>query len=184
MMVLPLTSDISNVLIGISVVVVLVCLVFAYRLLLSNDKNSRSTEITTNLHESTYISANSQETSEIPPSKITQAALINPPISQIPSDLLKANSFGHEQYVFDDLKIDPLSAYRSQNINISCKVTNFGKLPVSINVQLRLNGQLESSQNIAISPGNSRLVAFSGSEDIIGVYYVQIANLEGSFTVT
>jgi hypothetical protein len=88
-----------------------------------------------------------------------------------------------QNYACSDLIIQPQSAAREQAIEISCRVTNMGKEEDSFNIELKIDGMAVSQQQVGLSPGSSRVVAFCGAEDRPGEHLVEIEQLKGQFSV-
>jgi len=82
-----------------------------------------------------------------------------------------------------NLVISPERAKQGENIVISAMVTNNGELTGTYSAVLKLKGAVESTEDIELSPGESRKVAFKIAKTTPGFYNVELEGLTGRFVV-
>jgi len=82
-----------------------------------------------------------------------------------------------------NLIITPASPKEGETINISAMVTNNGTETGSYTAQLKINGEVASSQEVTLEPGANQTVSFAITKDAAGDYQVEIDGLSGVFTV-
>ena len=82
-----------------------------------------------------------------------------------------------------NLIISPERAKQGENIIISAMITNNGELPGNYNAVLKLKGAVESTEEIDLSPGESRKVAFKIAKTTPGFYNVELEGLTGRFVI-
>jgi len=82
-----------------------------------------------------------------------------------------------------NLVISPERAKQGESIIISAMVTNNGELPGTYNAVLKLRGAVESTEEIDLSPGENRKLAFKIAKTTPGFYNVELEGLTGRFVV-
>jgi len=94
-------------------------------------------------------------------------------------------SMSGPKFVVDNLSISPSKVTQSENENvtISVKVTNVGTATGPKLVRLEVDGSVVDDTEVTLSPGNSQTVSFNISENELGVHFVYIDNLHGTFVV-
>ena len=81
------------------------------------------------------------------------------------------------------LHISPEQVLPNQQVEISINIANHGEEKGGHTVALYINGQLEDSRTIGVSPDACQNVAFVVSKAIPGTYQVSLEGQEGQFTV-
>ena len=79
--------------------------------------------------------------------------------------------------------IEPTQVVPDQVVSISLDVANSGSTRGSYEVVLNINGKLEDSRIIDVSPGSSKTVVFNMSKTTPGTYEVSIDGHKGQFIV-
>lgn len=82
-----------------------------------------------------------------------------------------------------NLVIEPGEAKQGQEISISLIVTNIGGAAGTCTLELKVDGEARSVKRVTLEPGESEVVSFSIIEDMEGEHMVEIADLEGDFTI-
>lgn len=82
-----------------------------------------------------------------------------------------------------NLIISPERAKQGESVIISAMVTNNGELPGNYSAVLKLRGAVESTEEIDLSPGESRKLAFKIAKTAPGFYNVELEGLTGRFVV-
>jgi len=82
------------------------------------------------------------------------------------------------------LVINPNTVKHSGKVSISSQITNIGGVPGTDTVTLKINNLIEGSKDVTLAGGESKIVSFTTSRNSSGVYLVEIAGLNGSFTVS
>ncbi len=82
-----------------------------------------------------------------------------------------------------DLLVTPTEVDIGETINIVVLVSNTGGQPGTYEVTLRMDGLVEASKNVALNPGESKLIGFDTVKDTAGTYLVEVEGLLSSFTV-
>jgi len=86
-------------------------------------------------------------------------------------------------FTVSNLTIAPERAKQGENIIISAMVTNNGELPGTYSATLKLKGAVESTEDIDLSPGESRKISFKIAKTTPGFYNVELDELSGRFVV-
>jgi len=81
------------------------------------------------------------------------------------------------------LLISPEQVMPNQQVKISINIGNDGGSVGARSVALYINGVLEDSQTVTVSPGSSQLVVFTVTRAEPGTYQVLLEGNEGQFTV-
>jgi PKD repeat protein len=79
--------------------------------------------------------------------------------------------------------VSPDQGYPGQEFEISINVGNDGGTTGTRSIALYINGVLEQSQTVSVSPGSAKLVAFQVTKYEPGTYQVNVEGNEGQFTV-
>ena len=87
-------------------------------------------------------------------------------------------------FVASSLSINQTTVKTGENVSISLRLTNIGNVTGTDIVELEINNQIIGSQNVTIAGGLSTVVIFSASAKSSGNFLVQVAGLNGNFTVT
>lgn len=186
--ILPLSPQVSQILIGVSVCIVLIALVFAIIILFRDDKritpngkgayDLNSTKVPV-INEGKMLYDERELLAEILPegeSSISMESIgeeaVIPVVENTPI------------FMCTELQISPAVARRAQQIEISCKVTNRSAIADSYHAELRINGKEVSSQIVDLSPGATKKIIFLGTEQVPGNYIVELCSLKGSLIVS
>lgn len=86
-------------------------------------------------------------------------------------------------FTVSNLTIAPERAKQGENIIISAMVTNNGELPGTYSAALKLKGAIESTEDVDLSPGESRKISFKIAKTTPGFYNVELEGLTGRFVV-
>ena len=86
-------------------------------------------------------------------------------------------------FVASYMKVSPQQVLPGQEVEISINIANHGGESGSHNVALFINGYVEQSQTVSVSPGSARLVVFRISKTVPGTYQVSMEGAQGQFTV-
>jgi hypothetical protein len=81
------------------------------------------------------------------------------------------------------LSVNPNQTAAGQPVTIATNVVNTGDQAGSLNVALKINGQVEETRMISVGPLASQPVKFTVSKSQPGTYAVDILGQESSFTV-
>jgi len=82
-----------------------------------------------------------------------------------------------------NLVIEPGEAKPGQEISISLIVTNIGGAAGTRTLELKVDGEVRSVKSVTLEPGESQVVSFSIIEHMEGEHVVEIADLEGDFSI-
>ncbi|MBA7609622.1 hypothetical protein ES703_16813 [subsurface metagenome] len=86
------------------------------------------------------------------------------------------------------LSISPGKVDTGDKVTITAEVSNTGGMTGASTVTLRIDGAVEDTQEVVLSPGESDTVTFTVSRDDAGTYSVEVQTPDdqetGSFTVT
>lgn len=86
------------------------------------------------------------------------------------------------------LSVSPLEVAAGDSVTISFDVTNTGEMAGTYTATLRINGQVDGTQDVTLEAGETKSVSFSVSKTEPATYQVEIGDiqageLEGSFAV-
>lgn len=81
------------------------------------------------------------------------------------------------------LSINPDRVNAGKKVNIRVIATNSGTAAGSYEVILKINGVIEATNSVTISPGTSVTVSFTVTRNFAGVYIVDVNGLSASFLV-
>ena len=81
------------------------------------------------------------------------------------------------------LVISPTEVDIGQAVNVSLSVANTGGMAGSYEVTLKIDGEVEATEEVTVGAGASEAVTFTTSRDVAGSYSVDVNGLSGSFTV-
>jgi len=84
----------------------------------------------------------------------------------------------------DSLIINPGTVKPGENVNIYLTITNTGDITGTDTVELKINGIAVDSNDITIDGGLSKVVTFNASRSMSGNYLVEVAGLNGNFSVS
>lgn len=88
------------------------------------------------------------------------------------------------EYQATNLTIDPPEAGTGQLITISVNITNVGQEGGNYSASLAINGASKENKTVELFGGNSTIMQFSVRENAAGSYLVNLAGLNGTFTVS
>ncbi len=186
--ILPLSTQTSNILIGISIFIVMISLIFAVIILFRNDKHALSAnkvEYDLNSTKVPYVDEEKvlyeehELLAEISPQEEGDIAAVSAVREAIAPPAENPVSF-----ICSELQISPATARRAQQVEISCKVTNTSDAADSYHAALLINGAEVSRQIISLSPGATKKVIFIGSEQTPGTYTIELCNLKGILIIS
>jgi hypothetical protein len=84
----------------------------------------------------------------------------------------------------DSLIINPGKVKPGENVNIYLTITNTGDITGTDTVVLKINDIAVDSNNITIDDGLSKVVTFNANRSVSGNYLVEVAGLNGNFSVS
>lgn len=87
------------------------------------------------------------------------------------------------QMTIQFLNVSPQQASANQPVTITTNVVNTGDEAGNYYVALKINGQMEQSRMVGVSPHGTQPVKFTVTKDKPGTYSVDIADQRGSFTI-
>src|SRR4030043_334805 len=82
-----------------------------------------------------------------------------------------------------DLSISPNSVAVGETVTISANVTNTKATEETYQLELKLNGEVEDSQDLTLGAGESDTVTFTITADTPGDYFVELGNASDLLTV-
>ena len=82
------------------------------------------------------------------------------------------------------LVINPTVVKQGGKVKISIQITNIGDIPGTDTITLKINNLIEDSKDMTLAGGESEIVTFTTSRNLSGVYIVEVAGLNGTFTVS
>ena len=110
----------------------------------------------------------------VPTASVPRASATTPaPVRLIPADMTA-------KYI----TVSPQQASANQPVTISTNVVNKGGQTGSYNLVLKINGEVEQTKAISVSPGVARPVTFTVTKAEPGTYVVEIGSQQSSFTIT
>ena len=86
-------------------------------------------------------------------------------------------------FVASYMKVSPQQVLPGQEVEISINIANHGGESGAHNVALFIDGYVEQSQTVSVSPGATRLVVFRTSKTVPGTYEVAMEGAQGQFIV-
>jgi len=101
----------------------------------------------------------------------------------IPAPMLTLEPSVPAAFQITDLEIAPTVISPGQKVTISAKVTNTGDSEDSYTIELFLNDVAEVVREVAIPPGETRELRFSGFLETPGTYRVNLGELTEQFVV-
>lgn len=87
------------------------------------------------------------------------------------------------RFRISNLVISKVEVELGEPTTISVDVANTGGTPATYTVELRVDGLLVDSQDVSLSPGQTKKVSFTLSRDEEGTYQITVDGLTGSFEV-
>jgi hypothetical protein len=81
------------------------------------------------------------------------------------------------------LSINPQQLYANQPVTIITNVVNTGGEAGDYIIDLRINGQVEQTQTVSVSPLGTQPVEFTVAKSQPGTYTIDVGGQIGSFTV-
>ena len=82
------------------------------------------------------------------------------------------------------LIINPAKVKPSENVSVSLRITNAGDVAGTDTVVLKINNLIIESKDVTLGGGESTVVTFTTSSNLIGKYSCEVAGLYGNFTVS
>jgi parallel beta-helix repeat protein len=87
-------------------------------------------------------------------------------------------------FTVSSLTISPSQVSAGQEVSISITVKNTGDLAGTYTVTLQVNGIVESTENVTLAGGATKLVVFTVTRNAEGTYSIGVGVLTGTFVVT
>ena len=87
------------------------------------------------------------------------------------------------KFTFTNLQISPLEVRAGDEATISVNVANTGTAPGNYTVELKINGTVVGSQEVALNNGNSTTLEFVHVEEEPGTYIVSVQQLSVTYEV-
>jgi len=81
------------------------------------------------------------------------------------------------------LSIDPLEVEPGEPVTITVKVSNVGDVRGKYKVELLVNGRIEETRDVILTPDETKIITFTVTRTESGIYSVEIDGLKGSFAV-
>jgi S-layer protein (TIGR01567 family) len=88
------------------------------------------------------------------------------------------------QFTFSKLSVEPASVEAGTPVNVRVNATNTGNVAGESRVELLVNNKSVDSENLTLSPGESKAIEFSHAENEPGTYTVEVGGLSKSYEVT
>ncbi len=86
-------------------------------------------------------------------------------------------------FSISDLSVSPAEIQVGENVNISVSVANTGDITGTYGVTLEINNVVVETREVTLASGDSKMIAFTTTEDTVGTYTVNIDGLSDSFVV-
>lgn len=93
------------------------------------------------------------------------------------------NNIKPAQMSMQYLSVNPQQASANQSVTILTNVVNTGDEAGNYNVVLKINGQLETSRMVNVSPQATQPVKFTVTKSQAGTYAVDVSGQKGTFTI-
>ena len=87
------------------------------------------------------------------------------------------------KFEVSNLTVSPYQAQPNQEVTISLNVTNTGGKSGEFNLELKVDGKVNSTTQLTIAPGTTQTVIFTVTEDAAGKHQIEVAGLNGEFEV-
>lgn len=87
------------------------------------------------------------------------------------------------KFEISKLTVSPDQVHINQEITISVDVANTGGKTADYNLEMKVDGKVNSTTQLTIAPGASQVVNFTLTGDSVGKHQVEIAGLVGEFEV-
>lgn len=91
---------------------------------------------------------------------------------------------GPAEFRVTGLSISPIEAQPGEPIMITTKVTNIREVERTYTLSLKINGTTREAKNVTLKGGESLTVMFIITEDVPGIYIVEVDGMVGTFKVT
>jgi len=86
-------------------------------------------------------------------------------------------------FSISDLSVSPAEIQVGENVNISVSVANTGDITGTYRVTLEINNVVVETREVTLASGDSKMIAFTTTEDTVGTYTANIDGLSDSFVV-
>jgi hypothetical protein len=83
----------------------------------------------------------------------------------------------------NSLIVNPSTVKPGEKVNVYLTITNVGDINGTDTVVMKLNNLIVDSKDVNLDGGVSNVVTFSTSSNVSGNYLVEVAGLDGNFTV-
>jgi hypothetical protein len=97
--------------------------------------------------------------------------------------LAKVTEPATAKFEMSNLTVSPSQAHADQEVTISLNVTNTGGKSGDCNLELKVDGKINSTTQLTIAPGTTQMVIFTITEDTTGKHQIEVAGLVGEFDV-
>jgi hypothetical protein len=87
------------------------------------------------------------------------------------------------KFEMSNLTISPSQVQPNQKVTVSLNVTNKGGKGEDCNLELKVDGKVNSTTQVTIPPGTTETAIFSITEDTVGKHQIEVAGLAGEFDV-
>jgi S-layer protein (TIGR01567 family) len=88
------------------------------------------------------------------------------------------------QFTFSNLSVEPASVEAGTSVNVRVNAINTGNVAGESRVELLVNNKSVDSENVTLSPGESKAIEFSHTENEPGTYTVEVGGLTKTYEVT
>jgi DNA-binding beta-propeller fold protein YncE len=82
-----------------------------------------------------------------------------------------------------NLEIEPIECYHGKSVDIKTYVENSGNKTGSYEVILLIDGEVEQTQEVELSPDENTTIKFTTTKEKSKEYFVEIDDLSGTFTI-
>ena len=186
----PLAVELHWVLTGFAVGIVVTCLIVAALIRVIGDKTADSpkTGQATVLEPTPQRTAKKTTALAETPTPAEKEVALTPPSTATTSDVSQVEELITAQAVppaasITDLQVKPDRVTTGSIVDISATITNNSQTTIQQKVELKINDEVTSSQEITLAAGESQEVTFVTTAGSPGDYQVAIDGLTGKFSV-
>ena len=87
------------------------------------------------------------------------------------------------EFVVSHLVVAPVKVDPREEVSISAEVSNVGDVEGSYTVTLKVNGEVEDTQEVTLGPGASQIISFTVSREDAGSYGVELDGLKAEMEI-
>jgi hypothetical protein len=91
---------------------------------------------------------------------------------------------GTNQVTVSDLSIDPDRVGTGKDVNVNAKITNHGSKATDYEATLKVNGIIEDTQTLSLSPGEEKTISFNLQINSEGNYTIDVGGQETQIHVS